>query len=566
MTDRPLGPPTFAEVVADAWTRALAVWGVGIELSPPEAWRAHGPNDPDPIAYIDLGTRQVVVNFAHLHRIGALDAIPAVLAHEIGHHVRWPSTLAQAAELEVLQRLLLPRYGGRLVNLFYDLLINEFVGRRWADQLAAVYRGDAREAKPGSFGPLFTFYLAVYEELWGLPERDLLGKAGSKTLDQMLPGWRNRARVFAQTLYALPDVRTQFVYFCASLARILDLDPKESTVGAPMATDLPLPDADDVAGAIITVGGLADQLVEDAIARGWIDPAERPPANGDALRQLGALASGRPGSAVAAFRERVVGSVYARLVEQHLIRVPELETLTAPEPMLPSTTEDWDPGDPVQAIDWVASVRALGPLAAAMPLKRTWIPDDPESSGRGVPPFEVYVDTSGSMPDPATAINALSLAAQVLATAAIRRGGLVRAVIYASGPFLQSDWMRDEAEARRFLLRYAGGGTDFPFPHANQWADERPDAIRVVITDMDFAYNVDHDTNRLFERLVQRSAAFVALLAGRRESLGAGHRVALAERFENYRLVMVPNLGDLGATAARLADALFDVRPRQRPR
>ena len=557
------GPVPFDEVVRAAWAEALALWGVGIELSPPVAWRASQAIDPDPIAYIDLSNRQVVVNFAHLHRIGALESVPAIFAHEIGHHIRWPNTLAQAAELEILQRALLPTYGGRLVNLFYDLLINEFVGRRWSAALANVYRGDAREQKPGSFGPLFTFYLTIYEELWGLPEKDLLQRAGHGEMERRLPAFRERARVFAQTLYALPDVRVQFVYFCTVFARLIELDPNGVHGTAPLAHDLPLPDADDVAGAILSVGGLADKLIADAVARGWIDASERPSGSTDPLRGLDATSSGRPGAAVLAFRARVVEGVYARLVEQHLIAVPELETTRAPEPTIPSTTEAWEPGDAPQAIDWVASVLAAGPLAAAMPLKRTWLPDEPESGGLGVPPFEVYVDTSGSMPDPAVAINALSLAAQVLATAAIRRGGIVRGVVYAAGEPLISEWMWDERTARTFLLRYAGGGTDYPFELMNRFADERPDAIRVVITDLDFVYNVTHDADRRFERGIEKSAAFVALLAGSRAHIPAAHRVRLAEGTPGYQLVMVEDLNALGATAARLADALFAARRRR---
>ena len=55
--------------------------------------------------------------------------------------------------------------GLSLANLFYDLLVNEHVGRTHAAQLAAVYRGFTSAPGAEAVSPLFGFYLAVYEAL-----------------------------------------------------------------------------------------------------------------------------------------------------------------------------------------------------------------------------------------------------------------------------------------------------------------------------------------------------------------------------------------------------------------
>jgi hypothetical protein len=184
-------PPAFsAEDIASAWRDAQAVWDVAVQLSPPEALAARGAEHwggEDPLAYIDLGRRQVVVNFELLAEIGAKGSLTAVLAHEIGHHVRHPHTLGLAAQLELLEKRLIPGLREPLGNLFFDLLINEHVGKTRAGELAAVYAGFV--ARPGADppGPLFWMYLAVYEELWGLAPETLVPRGSARTMEERYP-------------------------------------------------------------------------------------------------------------------------------------------------------------------------------------------------------------------------------------------------------------------------------------------------------------------------------------------------------------------------------------------
>ncbi|MFB6374352.1 MAG: hypothetical protein ABEN55_14825 [Bradymonadaceae bacterium] len=208
------------EEIASAWREAVGFWGIEVALSPPEPHdsrsdRGDGPGH-EPVAYIDLERRQVVVNFEWLGTRGLEEALPAVFAHEIGHHVEFPRTLGSMAELEVMERRLLPTYDESLVNLFLDLQINEKLGGRWADQILAIY-----ETAPEERGPIFTFYLAIYEELWGTEPGRLVGDGTDVRMEQAYPGWRADARMFAQTFYGLPDTHLQFAYFCSRFSRYI---------------------------------------------------------------------------------------------------------------------------------------------------------------------------------------------------------------------------------------------------------------------------------------------------------------------------------------------------------
>jgi hypothetical protein len=534
----------------EAWRDALAVWQAGIELSRPMRWVPAADRPDEPLAYIDMHDRQVVVNHGYLERIGASSSLPAVLAHEIGHHIRFPHTLGFAAALEILQRRLIPWYRPSLTNLFFDLQVNEVVGRTMADQLCRVYAGFAREA--GTVDPLFATYLAVYEELWALDAGALLGRAVPRDMESRFPAWRSSARLFAQTFWALPDPVLQFVYFCSVFQRYLADDADRAPAG-PMGQDATLPDVDDYAGAL-RGNPLVEKAIERAIAEGWIEPSGA--AAIDPMTAVDQITGGRPGSERVKFRRALTGRIYRQLVEEHLIEIPPEPGGKEPDPYIPSTTEAWTWGEAANRIDWTASVLASGALAAAMPLQRTLLPGEPDETVRGVPSVEIYLDTSGSMPDPQRAINAMTLAAQILATATIRQGGLVRAIVYSSGPPLVSDWMRNEDVARDFLLHDSGGGTDYPFGFLAASVAEKPDAVRVVVSDSDFLYNYQYADGAL-DRVLPGCRRFVALLAlpggpGPAEDTLKGP----LERPE-FRLVLVRSLADFGAAAAALARGLF---------
>jgi hypothetical protein len=160
------------------------------------------------------------------------------------------------------------------------------------------------------------------------------------------------------------------------------------------------------------------------------------------------------------------------------------------------------------------------------------------------------------MPDPKTALNTMTLAAQILAASAIRKKGIVRGIVYSWGSPLVSDWMYDEETARRFLLHYAGGGTDYPFSLLKKFADERSDAIRVIVSDSDFLGNVQ--AAGAMDKLkhgIDRSRLLVAFLAAGEAT--ARKTLEPVLRYPRFRLVIVHGLDQFARAAADLADAIL---------
>ncbi|HZI15715.1 MAG TPA: M48 family metalloprotease, partial [Myxococcus sp.] len=390
-----MSPPRFTpESIERCWRDALALWDVGVQLSPPEP---HVPFRPDathanePLAYIDLTKRQVFVHFTLLESMGAADSLTAVLAHEIGHHARFPHTLGWDAELRVQEQRLIPGLKQSLTNLFYDLQVNEVVGRTHARELCEVYRGFQRVQGGKDVSPLFCFYLALYEELWGRPPGDLMPQAQLGPMEERYPGFRAEARMFAQTFYGLPSQRLQFLYFCGTFIRYID-KPGELTYSLPLGGDVSLPDLDDLDSGLQSGERWEDALGE-ARENGWLD-MPREGKEPEALDAIQRVTEHLPGQGGGKLRRALVGRHYRRLVDKHLLKLPSAPS--QPEPYLRTTPQAWEYGDDPSAIDWTLTVLSKGHLAAAEPLRRELEADLPPPSELGVPSVELYLDTSGS--------------------------------------------------------------------------------------------------------------------------------------------------------------------------
>lgn len=169
--------------------------------------------------------------------------------------------------------------------------------------------------------------------------------------------------------------------------------------------------------------------------------------------------------------------------------------------------------------------------------------------------MEVYLDVSGSMPDPRLSLNAMTLAALILVTAAIRKGGWSRALLYSTDVISYWSWCRSEIELSRFLMHYFGAGTQFPFARLadslQECGEKKP--IRVVITDSDFNSNFakERQARQIISEAARRSSPFILLLRN------VGDEAANEYRKLGALVVQIAEAGDLPKMAAQLATALF---------
>ncbi len=497
-------PNVLAAGVQLAWPGAVATWSSFLVIGEPEL-----RNTQEAIAQIDLRTRCISLNEPQILAWDLLDCIPALLAHEIGHHVSYPGTLQVQARLRLLERTLVPFPEYSLVNHFTDLMINERLGRGAAGaelrrQMIRIYATSVRNL-PTLIGggwkrdPLFVFYLCLYEALWDLDEGSIVGDlAGEFTREY--PHHRSHAQMLVDDLFVLgPNLYTQFLYFLATAIQYLaPREPgKDDELPIPVMAngkgcDCGEPAPDDWSQAM-TPTQAEKEAIRRAIEEGWFDAVQ----SGRLSRALDIdqRASGLPGIGTedASRVPDIMAAFYRQQAERLLFRPPALPRIG--EATVPSILEDWIPGDPVREIDWLGTLLLRGEaLGAGMPLKRIY---EAEIEGEEVrfhqSRMEIYLDVSGSMPNPCTTLNPMTLAAQILTTATTRHGGQVRIVLYAHTPLLFWEWSRSERELSGFLMHYIGGGTEFPFEllelSVRECRQEQP--VRVIISDHDFDANVD---------------------------------------------------------------------------
>jgi hypothetical protein len=541
--------------VARCWPLAQAYWSRFLLLGQP----VDDPSQPS-IAKIDLLTRQVSLNANQILSRGLVGSVEALLAHEIGHHVLFPGTLQTQARLRILERSLVPFDDYSVINLFTDLMINERLGHSLRDQMVRVYRAFTTEPAFHGEGrwkhdPLFLFYLGIYEELWRLDAGTLMGPAAGDFL-QAFPGYRAEAAVLAQTVFMLgPNLFTQFLYFLSVATGYLQplvedelkaIDPYQCGKGQPTPDDW---------GEALTPTARELEAIRRALDEGWFaeDQGERLQEAADPERRMAGLPGF--GTANATLVPEAMAAYYRQLAEAHLLR-PPLQRRWG-EANTPTTLEEWEPGDSLRDIDWLATLSLRGEeLGTALPLKRCRAA---EQEGYDVPTWqprmEIYLDVSGSMPNPCEAFNAMTLAAQILSLGTVRAGGRVRALLFSSEPHLFWEWSRSETETSRFLMHYLGGGTVFPFEilarSVEECGDDQP--IRVVISDRDFDVNVSaHPADRAtLAEAVAKSARFVLL-----------QHLPNAEAVRAYRglgatAIEVHEMNDFPRMATELALALF---------
>ncbi|MBI4814727.1 MAG: VWA domain-containing protein [Deltaproteobacteria bacterium] len=519
----------LCEGLDDAWDEAMSTWADFLLLRAPEVVTDGA------IAWIDLKTRQVSVN-AHLVAEGRLwHCLPAIFAHEIGHHLRHPATLEVQARLILLGRSLWPgKVDTVVVNLFADYLINRELGEKFRTEFCDIYRSGGRSGEPA---PPAVFFLSLFEETWKLAPGTLTGD-GLESLEREFPGALFEARRLVYELRGRePEPDLHFIRFASAIARFID-DPEWLALyacGGPGE-----PSADDWSAAVAPTAS-EKNAVDRALAEGRItkEQADR------AMRGL------RVDLVPPELRAEALDLLYRRAAQRYLVRLTSNERRPE-EPLVPGTIEPWEMGDSVAHIDWV-STSMRGGLSTGTPEKRERLPDEEDARTRPPLLVEIYLDVSGSMPSPDEEVNAMTLSAIIVAISAVRAKAKVRGVMYSNHATVL-DWSRSVSKLCRFFLSRSGGGTNFPFDLLEESLSRHRGVLRVIISDLDFVQNVsDGRTAQGTLRRAVESGLAVVLHSFEGELPTELQRLGI-------RVVMVDDASNLPAAAAKLASSLFSGR------
>lgn len=460
-----------------AWPVALALWSKFTRLRDPllctTRVEAASQGLTGSFAMIRLLDQSVVIDMPEVRRLGLQDYGVEILAHEIGHHVLAPGSATDQFRLLARMRRALPtieQNAAMVANLYTDLYINDRLQRHAGLRMADIYRKIARASAAPSNGSssLWLLYMRIYENLWKLDngtlgtnkcrkELDTDAWLGARLIRVYANDWMTGAGRFATLVlpYLIEDKQA------AAAMRYLH-DTRDAAQGCEPSGAQQI-EADELDGAVHPVddplvSGLEAAEIEcaaNAVAgRQGAGQARDPFEFGEILKAAGIKLSDHE-IAMRYYRERAL---------PHLVSFPVKVAPHSPELQM-EAVEPWDIGDPLDEIDWLQSVmQNPRPIPGMSTVRRTYDYEPAHTPDRVPVDLDMYVDSSGSMPNPQVATSFLTLAGAIIALSALRVGSNIKVTLWsAKGQAMQtSGFVRDSDEILRVLTGFYGGGTDFP--------------------------------------------------------------------------------------------------------
>ncbi|WP_295702700.1 hypothetical protein [Lapillicoccus sp.] len=550
-----------------AWPEALALWGRGLRLQAPVLLTDPPREHRDDLAWFDLRAMDVTVNLRQMGRLGLLDTPLPVLAHEVGHHVLAPADRTTSTKIVarcakgLVDR---PRLAPVLGNIWSDTLINDRLHRARGLDMSGVYRAGSPVTDP-----MMRVWMRGFELLWRLPTGSLCGPDLDAETDADGLLLARHTRAFARDPVGgaggFAALLRRWIPESASLAAQGHLCGEDRSQQGESAPDV-----------------ATDDALDAPVVHPAMDPRVNPEAPYEdpevvAAREAG-RASGRGRTSGQGFGPARLAELYATLgtgrdagadwyvarAQSHLVPFPTTYRPTGVEDE-PQGWESWEVGDDLSDVDWLASVTRSPVVVPGQTTVQRVVDREPLTTPTSVPVrLDLYVDSSGSMPDPRATPSPSVLAGTVLALSALRAGAAVQVTVWASPQQVartDGGFTRDRDAVVGTLLHYWGGGTVFPLrdlqrdhpPRTRPRPPWEPNTHICVISDwgvtsMFGAYQPDD---------------LVGVAAAALESAGGGGSLVLREpesvcdrvRAEAgaYVVYAVPEESDLVPFAARFA-------------
>lgn len=482
----------------EAWPKALASWSRFTRLQDPRlcASRVEAAREglSGSFAMIRLADKLVVVDLEQVQALGLESYAVEILAHEIGHHVLAPATAIDHVRLLARIRRALPTleaHAPMVANLYADLLINDRLQRQVSLHMAEIYRAIARSAQTKTDDGVWSLYMGIYEELWALPTGDLGGPAqdsparadawlGSRLIRAYSGDWLDGGARFASLLLpyiveATDDRRvkalmdTQHAAQGSEPAGATDVEPEEVTGAIHPALDPRV--TGEPANATDTQGVQppADPAAQSESTGGQT----REPFEYGEILHAGGIALDDHEIAIRYYRERALS---------YLVPFPTQHQPDAEELHLEGI-EPWEMGDPLDELDWMQTLLQSPTLVAGLTTVRRSLGPAPgsENADRSVD-LDLYVDSSGSMPNPQVHTSYLALAGAIIAMSALRSGSRVQVTLWSGKQQVlhTNGFVRSEDAILRVLTGFFGGATAFPIHRLRDTYSTRSPAERAV--------------------------------------------------------------------------------------
>lgn len=518
-------PQTAMDALEDQWRAkweaALRVWSHYVMLRPPQFFhdskdaRAHGLEES--FAAISMVTLETSVDLQRVVEFHVEDFAMPVLCHEIGHHVLCPGNLADYARLIAIIRPVVgdQKRAALMENLFADFVVNDRLYSSRGLPMVELYDRlhahtatlDQPEKLEESGSKLWTFYLRVYETWWRLPRGSLAGPHITREMDvdagiaarilrvfghRWLVAIKQLAYVFLKYL-PTPDEISKVILPNLDWESIGDLDPEELGKAVYGLTSI---SPEEAAAADITeldaYGQKSGKGPSGDLDSGQNEPSlgqHRTPAQfGQILKDLGANLT----------PNQVAVQYYREVASPHLVPFPTIPQ--ASRGKIPEGSGTWETGDELEALDYELSIYESPVVIPGITTRRRLYGEDVGSDEAADPLYlDVYVDCSGSMPNPLTQLSYLTLAAVIMSLSALRAGAKVQATLWSDyGRFKSTNgFIDDETELLGIVTGFVSGGTGFPLNVLRDtyamYPETEPPAHIMVISDAGVDTMLDKD-------------------------------------------------------------------------
>lgn len=457
--------------ITSLWQAALKIWSPYLRWPEPiclvESNDLHREGLIGQIAQFRLDSRQVLLNSFELQERRLNPYLLPILAHEAGHLLAYPGSLEQHTQLVARTIMALDHpeqhaFAPLIVNLYQDLLINT---RLQVDKKIAV-EPLLRALRPEQPNLFWNWVLRVYELRWRLPKRTLcwhqpdpLAEADAILVARMIqPLKRNVFQYMSDFThicqYYLPEQFPNEPW--------LDLPQHQHYIPAGLGQSI----------KAYTEAQSPSQIQLSHSVSGHLLQSVSPAAYTQLLKLAGI--DTEPVNALAQYyREQAWPWLLPDLSAQQ----------AATESAHPEGVRRWEFDRPIADIDWIQSlVQSPVIVPGVTILRKHYAQEHQQPETHQMSYLDLYLDISGSVPDPYQSLSPLLVSASILTLSALRLQIPVRVTCFCEHEtIIGTDFSNQEAVLMQTLLSPIGGATRFPLDLVSKRIPEMPKGSHVVI-------------------------------------------------------------------------------------
>lgn len=440
----------FVTIWESKWNEALKLWSEYVKLSPAKFLFTEMEEQKEGLttsfAAIRLKDHRVLLSVNKIKSFQLEDFALEILGHEIGHHVYCPGDLVDQSKLVYIASLAMPRLNHltpMVVNIYEDLFINDHLKRQNHLRMEEVYLKIGKQNDP-----FWNFYMRTYELLWALPSGTL---TEGKLSDQI----QSDAALVSRMIRNFPNDWTKGMFDFASICFPYFFEQNQTSYSMHIQSLL---DTLDAGKGMTPPPGITEvDIPSELFPKETITGTKKNliPAEYSAIcKSLG----------IEADVSEITYRFYKDKSIPYLVPFPELRNPSAKEEILEGN-DLWDPGSPLEKINWLEStIKSPVVIPGYTTVEDVYGETISTEIQTNPIDLDLFVDCSGSMPNPQTDLSYLTLAGSIIALSALKTGSAVRVTLWSGEKeFLTTNgFIRNEKEILKVLTGYFGGGTCFP--------------------------------------------------------------------------------------------------------